>query len=406
MCLIGLISITSAAQITKIGEGRDPAVYDNKVTWSDTSGRIHIYDLITKKDTKISSSSSSHPAIYGNKMVWHDESSGTPRLTVYDIPSGARSYITKDVDSTTIPAIYGNRIVWSANYNETTYNYKVYMRDISTSKQTKIADGNNPDIYNTRIAYGFEDLNVDGRTIAIYDLNAKKTINAYSSSQVFNPRIYGNKVIWSNFYTRSGFIQMYDLVNKNTIDVTSDNTGNTLPGYEGSDAGDDTGTHIDIYGDKIVYSKSGNDQFGCAGVYVYDIPSAKSSPVYIYPRGTYTTPDIYNNTIVWGIDENFGEATDTGIYLYKLEAKPTADFSANKVSGKAPLSVQFTSKTTGNPTDYYWVFEPSTSNDWNSHHAVTAVHTFKKSGTYTVSLTVTNGAGSNTVTKKNYITVK
>ena len=337
-------------------------------------------------------------------MVWHDESSGTPRLTVYDIPSGVRSYITKDVDSTSIPAIYGNRIVWSANYNESNYNYNVYMRDISTSKQIKIADGNSPDIYNSKIAYGYED--ADGRTIAVYDINTKETINAHSSSQIFSPHIYGNKVIWSNFYSRDGFIEMYDLVTKKTIDVTSDNTGNTLSGSDAVDAGDDTGTHIDINGDKIVYSKSGDDQFGYAGVYVYDITSAKSIPVYIYPKGTYTTPDVYGNTVVWGIDENFGEAKDTGIYVYSMESKPTADFSVNKVSGKAPLSVKFTSKTTGNPTDYYWVFEPSTSRDWNSHHAVTAVHTFKKPGVYTISLTVTNGAGSTTVTKKNYITVK
>ena len=91
---------------------------------------------------------------------------------------------------------------------------------------------------------------------------------------------------------------------KRLSDVTSDNTGNTLPEYVENgyvDAGDDTGTHIDINGDKIVYSKDGDDQFGYAGVYVYDIPSAKSTPVYIYPIGTSETPDIYNNTIVWGL---------------------------------------------------------------------------------------------------------
>jgi PKD repeat protein len=86
--------------------------------------------------------------------------------------------------------------------------------------------------------------------------------------------------------------------------------------------------------------------------------------------------------------------------------KPTATFTANVRSGKAPLSVNFVSTTTGNPTNYYWVFEPSTSSDWNSHHAVTAVHRFTKKGTYTISLTVTNAAGSTTVTNKNYITVK
>ncbi|MGB9927244.1 MAG: PGF-pre-PGF domain-containing protein [Methanosarcina sp.] len=84
---------------------------------------------------------------------------------------------------------------------------------------------------------------------------------------------------------------------------------------------------------------------------------------------------------------------------------PTSDFTANVTSGTAPLKVQFTSITTGNPTDYYWVFEPSNTGDWNSHHAVTAVHTFKNPGTYTITLTVGNAAGNNTIVKPNYITV-
>ncbi len=109
-----VLSVASAAQVTRIGNGSDPAIYGSKVVWTD-SGVIHVYDLTLKTDTTVSSSAASHPAIYGNKLVWHDESSGVPRLTVYDIPSSTRSYITKDIDNRSIPAIYGNRIVWSAN---------------------------------------------------------------------------------------------------------------------------------------------------------------------------------------------------------------------------------------------------------------------------------------------------
>lgn len=83
------------------------------------------------------------------------------------------------------------------------------------------------------------------------------------------------------------------------------------------------------------------------------------------------------------------------------------DFSADLRSGPAPLRVQFTSNTTDNSTDYkyYWVFEPSNSTDWNSHHAVTAVHTFTRPGVYNVSLTVTNDVGSYSVVMKDYIKV-
>jgi beta propeller repeat protein len=304
-------------QVIKIGEGLDPAIYDSKVTWSDNSGSIHLYNIITKKDTKISSASANYPAIYENKLVWRDEISGTPRLTVYDISSGTSSYITKNVDDTSIPAIYGNRILWSANYNSSNYNYNVYMQDISTSKQTRIAAGNSPDIYDSKVTYGYED--DEGRNIIVYDINTKKAINIQSGSQLFNPHIYGNKVIWSNLYTRLGFIQMYDLVTEKTIDVTNDNTFSGDP--DNPDAGADTGTHARINEDKIVYSKSSNDRFGNAGVYIYDISSAKSTLIYKYPEQVYTTPDIYGNTVVWGIDSSLSNTNDTGIYLSTLKSR-------------------------------------------------------------------------------------
>lgn len=83
----------------------------------------------------------------------------------------------------------------------------------------------------------------------------------------------------------------------------------------------------------------------------------------------------------------------------------TADFTANVTKGKAPLKVRFTASTKGNPTSYLWTFEPTTSSDYCSSQPVSAGHTFKKAGTYTISLTVKNKDGSKTVTKKNYITV-
>ena len=394
----------SAVQVTKIGSGSDPAIHGSKVVWTN-GGVIHIYDLTTKKDTTVSSSAASYPAIYGNKLVWHDESSGKPRLAVYDISTTAKTYITQNVDKSSRPAIYGSRIVWSADYNETSYNYNVYMRDISTSTQTKIAEGNSPDIYDTKITYGYEDS--DGRNIAVYDVNTKETIKVHHSSQVFSPHIYGNKVIWSDFYNRDGYIQMYDLVTKKTMDVTSDNTGNTLRS-DAVDAGADTGTHININGNKIVYAKTATDQFGSAGVYVYSISSGRNTQIANYENGVLTTPDVYDNIIVWGINDNYGtgKAKDNGIYMSDLSAintmLPVAAFTSNVTSGTAPLVVLFTETGTGGvPTSWLWDF----GDGIHSKHAMNATHTFTKPGTYNVTLTVTNAAGSNSVTRPGYITV-
>jgi beta propeller repeat protein len=398
VCLIGSISITSA-QVTKIGTGQNPAIYSSKVTWSDTAGSIHIYDLTAKKNTKISSSNATYPAIYGNKLVWHDESSGTPRLTVFDIPSGARSYITKNVDSTSIPKIYGNRIVWSANYNPSNYDYNVYMRDISTSTQTQIAVGNSPDIYGTRVTY--VSAGEDFPQVNVYDVLTKITVKASSGGDCYRPHIYGNNVIWSDFYTGTGYIKKYDLTTKNTIDVTHDVSWNP----DGSQAGDDTGFSNAIYSDKIVYAKIGTDMFGSAGIYAYSSSTGQSTQVIKYANGVYTTPAIYGTTVAWGFSSgwNNNPVSDKGIYVCDLAAKPVASFTADKVSGTHSLPVNFTyiGAGGGTPDSYHWDFGDKIA----SNHALTATHTYTKAGTYTVSLTVTNAAGSSTAAKTAYIKV-
>jgi len=391
MCLIGSISITSA-QVTKIGTGQNPAIYSSKLTWSDATGSIHVYYLA--RDTKIRSTKSSHPAIYGNKLVWLDESGGTPMLTVYDIPSGARSYITQNVDSTSFPKIYGNKIVWSSNSN-------VYMRDTSTSAQTQIAVGTSPDIYNTKITYTYD--SGDRPQVYVYDIVTHVTIQASNGGDCYNPHIYGNKVIWSDFNTRGGFISMYDLVTKKIKSVTNDNAYSGDP--NNPDAGDDTGYCTAINGDKITYTKSTNDIFGNAGLYVYSIANERGTPVFNYPTGVYTTPDIYGNTIVWGIaqPDSSSVTSDKGIYVCDLASKPIASFTANRVSGTHSLSVTFTylGAGSGTPDSYHWDFGDKTT----SNHVLTATHTYTKAGTYTVSLKVTNAAGSSTTIKTKYIKV-
>ena len=81
---------------------------------------------------------------------------------------------------------------------------------------------------------------------------------------------------------------------------------------------------------------------------------------------------------------------------------PVASLSASPTTGKAPLTVTFTDLSTGSLTSWYWNFgDKSTSTDQNP------VHTYKKAGKYTVSLTVKNEAGKEDTKKiSKYIIVK
>ncbi len=79
---------------------------------------------------------------------------------------------------------------------------------------------------------------------------------------------------------------------------------------------------------------------------------------------------------------------------------PAANFTANVTIGVAPLAVQFTDLSTGDPTAWLWSFgDGATSTEQHP------VHTYTAPGTYTVSLTATNAGGSSTESKTDYITV-
>jgi PKD repeat protein len=77
---------------------------------------------------------------------------------------------------------------------------------------------------------------------------------------------------------------------------------------------------------------------------------------------------------------------------------PVAQFTAAPLSGNAPLSVQFTDQSTNSPAFWTWTFgDVGTSSTQNPSHSYSP-------GTYTVTLTARNVAGSDSETKIGYIT--
>jgi PKD repeat protein len=121
--------------------------------------------------------------------------------------------------------------------------------------------------------------------------------------------------------------------------------------------------------------------------------STEENPVHTYNSdGTYTVTLTATN--------DCGDMTTTQTVV--IVTPPTAGFSANVTSGCAPLTVQFNNESSENATSFEWDFpggDPSSSTAENPSVIYTAT------GTYTVTLTVSNAAGSNSVTQTNYITV-
>jgi len=79
---------------------------------------------------------------------------------------------------------------------------------------------------------------------------------------------------------------------------------------------------------------------------------------------------------------------------------PVANFTGTAQVGCSPLIVNFQDQSTGNPSTWSWSF-----GNGNTSGLKNPTATYFTPGTYTVSLTVTNASGSNTLTRTQYITV-
>jgi PKD repeat protein len=95
-----------------------------------------------------------------------------------------------------------------------------------------------------------------------------------------------------------------------------------------------------------------------------------------------------------------GATVDIGAYEQAQTIAPVADFSADSVSGNAPLTVTFTDSSTNTPTSWAWDFgDGDTSTDQNP------AHIYSTPGLYTVGLTATNDGGSDGEIKIDYIEI-
>ncbi len=413
----------------------DPDVYGNRIVWEDwrnddtnSNGDIYMYDLSTSKEIPLitnDDSSQRCPAIYGDKIVWMDWGRGDEDVSdiyMYDLSTSTETRLPTHGMAYN-PDIYGNRIVWEEERDD---NYDIYMYDLSTSTETKIttnwANQLNPAIYGDRIVW--EDWRNDDDSgpisdIYMYDLSTKKETqitNGKSNSQY--PAIYGNRIVWEDDRNGNWDIYVYDL-------ATHQQTRTTEASAQ---------LRPNIYGDKIVWEDVRNGNYdiymGTLSSTTFPVASFSASltsgkaPLNVKftdtstgtptkwqwnfgdgsksflknPTHKYSKAGIY--TVSLTVKNAAGSNTLTKKDYIKIVTKPVASFSASPTSGKVPLKVQFTDKSTGFPTSWKWTFGDGTTSTKQN-----PTHKYSKAGKYTVSLTVKNAMGSNTVTKTEYIKV-
>ena len=122
--------------------------------------------------------------------------------------------------------------------------------------------------------------------------------------------------------------------------------------------------------------------------------SIQQNPVY-----TYQQPGVYS--VCLNVSNAAGSDSVTKpelIHANPNVVKPIADFSANPTSGMVPLTVTFTDLSKNGPTAWQWNF-----GDGNTSTQQNPVYTYSKPGNYSVCLNVSNVAGSDSITKPEFI---
>jgi PKD repeat protein len=130
---------------------------------------------------------------------------------------------------------------------------------------------------------------------------------------------------------------------------------------------------------------------------MYALDTETGEKIWDYTTGSvvYSSPAVAGGLVFFGsFDGNvyaLGSAPDLG---------PVANFTANETFGFIPLDIRFTDLSTGaQPLVYQWDFGDGSPNATIQN----PVHTYTTIGTYNVTLTVSNSAGTNSYEQPWYI---
>ena len=187
------------------------------------------------------------------------------------------------------------------------------------------------------------------------------------------------------------------------------------PGYPHLESGDG---RVSIYRLEQVARFSASPAQGCAPLQVTFTDSSIGNIVtrswdvdgdgitdYINPgptlQHTYTTPGTYDATLT--VVGPSGSDVETHEILV-ASGTPSADFSAEPITGEAPLQVAFTDLSSGEITERRWDFDGDGVIDV-AGNLTQAQHTFTTPGTYSPKLEVIGECGSDIRERAGYVQV-
>ena len=250
-----------------------------------------------------------------------------------------------------------------------------------------------------------------GQTVSVYATPGASFTKSASSGAVpltvaFNDTSTGNVTTWSwDFGDGTGS----SLPNPSKTYNTAGNYTVTLQVTNPAGASTSAGQTVSVYGTPAAsFTKSASSgvapltvtfsdtSTGNVTAWSWDFGDGTGSSLQ-NPSKTYNTAGNY--TVTLQVTNPAGASTSAG-QTVSVYATPAASFIASPTNTRQGVPVSFTDTSTGNIASWLWNFgDGTTSSTQNPTRSYTA------DGNYTVSLTVTNPAGADTMTKSGYITI-
>ena len=404
--LLGILIAPAAAMVgyeTRITSGPSqhtwPAISGDLIAYEDDrygNVDIFLYNLTSGVEKRLTDQPCEHywPKIYGDRVVWWDNRYGKFDIFLFNITTGVETRITTDPFNQENADLYGDRIVWM---DRRSGNFDTYLFNTTTGAETRItadtADQWEPQIWGDHIIW------MDNRSNTgfdptqyfdyySYDLLTRTEKAITTQGWAWYGGIHGDRFVWSQWRPDGSYpggyneqIYLYEFVTGTETRITSDASNHWYP---------------KIYGDRIVWEDDRNGADTNWDIYLYNITTGTEEQVTLNPSAQW-------NPVIWGdriVYEDYRDGNPQ-IFLYTIITKPSPDFTANVTTGPAPLTVKFADLTPANVTGWLWYFGDGSPTSTEQ----SPVHTYANAGTYAVTLTATNAAGSGTLTKTGYISV-
>nr|WP_054865220.1 PKD domain-containing protein [Methanosarcina barkeri] len=304
-----------------------------------------------------------------------DTSTGSPTSWFWNFGDGSKSYLQNPIHKYSKAGVYTVNLTVKNAAGRNTVTKTDYIKVITkpvANFTSSATSGKAP------LKVTFTDTSTGSPTSWKWDFGDgsksfhQNPIHKYSKAGTYTVNLTVKNAIGRNTVTKTSYIKV---ITKPVANFTSSVTSGKAPLKV---AFTDTSTGIPA---------AWKWDFGDGSKSYLQNPTHKYSKV-----GSYTVNLTVKNAK--------GRNTVTKTEYIKVVTKPVADFSATPTSGKTPLTVEFTDNSTGVPTAWKWSFgDGTTSTEQNPEHQ------YLQGGSYKVTLTVVNVAGSSTVTKKNYIKV-